>query len=211
MIQATQNLSIQYIGQHLDLRVGGWRERESHLLARNPSGLCTELMGVAQLVKNLSTMWETWIWSLGWEDPLAKGKATHSSILAWRIPWTTKSMGSQRVELNWAIFTHFFFPHKSLDSKMKEKNKIPFSSHVFPHSEIHRYPFPFLKQKNPVHTALDKGNWLGHNSSVGPQSVLRASQTAKVKNLPVSAGEARDMGSIPGLGRSPGERRGDLL
>ena len=42
---------------------------------------------VAQLVKNLPVMWETWVRSLGWEDPLAKGKATHSSILAWRIPW----------------------------------------------------------------------------------------------------------------------------
>ena len=41
-----------------------------------------------QLVKNLPTMWETWVQSLGWEDPLKKGKATHSSILAWRIPWT---------------------------------------------------------------------------------------------------------------------------
>ena len=43
---------------------------------------------VAQLVKNLPTMWETWVRSLGCEDPLEKGKATHSSILAWRIPWT---------------------------------------------------------------------------------------------------------------------------
>ena len=43
---------------------------------------------VAQLVKNLPAMWETWVRSLGWEDPLEKGKATHSSILAWRIPWT---------------------------------------------------------------------------------------------------------------------------
>ena len=42
----------------------------------------------AQLVKNLTVMWETWVRSLGWEDPLEKGKATHSSILAWRIPWT---------------------------------------------------------------------------------------------------------------------------
>ena len=55
-------------------------------------GLCATL--VAQLVKNLPAMWETWVRSLGWEDPLEKGKATHSSILAWRIPWT---MGSQRV------------------------------------------------------------------------------------------------------------------
>ena len=41
---------------------------------------------VAQLVKNPPAMWETWVQSLGWEDPLEKGKATHSSILAWRIP-----------------------------------------------------------------------------------------------------------------------------
>ena len=43
---------------------------------------------VAQLVKNPPAMWETWVRSLGWEDPLEKGRATHSSILAWRIPWT---------------------------------------------------------------------------------------------------------------------------
>ena len=42
---------------------------------------------VTQLVKNPPAMWETWSQSLGWEDPLEKGKATHSSILAWRIPW----------------------------------------------------------------------------------------------------------------------------
>ena len=43
---------------------------------------------VAQLVKNLPAMQETWVQSLGWEDPLETGKATHSSFLAWRIPWT---------------------------------------------------------------------------------------------------------------------------
>ena len=42
----------------------------------------------AQLVKNLHAMQETWVLSLGWEDPLKKEMATHSSILAWRIPWT---------------------------------------------------------------------------------------------------------------------------
>ena len=52
---------------------------------------------VTQLVKSQPEMWETWVRSLGWEDPLEKGKATHSSILAWRIPWTVQSMGSQRV------------------------------------------------------------------------------------------------------------------
>ena len=52
---------------------------------------------VAQLVKNPPAMWEAWIQSLGWEGPLEEGKATHSSILAWRIPWTVQSMGLQRV------------------------------------------------------------------------------------------------------------------
>ena len=52
---------------------------------------------VAQLVKNPPAMWETWVRSMGWEDPLEKGKATHSSILVWRIPWTVQSLGSQRV------------------------------------------------------------------------------------------------------------------
>ena len=52
---------------------------------------------VPQLVKNLPAVWETWVQSLGWEDPLEKGKATHSSILAWKIPWTVWSMGSQKV------------------------------------------------------------------------------------------------------------------
>ena len=57
---------------------------------------------VVQKVKNLPAMQETWVQSLGQEDPLEKGMATHSSILAWRIPWTKEpggllSMGSQRV------------------------------------------------------------------------------------------------------------------
>ena len=53
---------------------------------------------VAQLVKNPPAMWETWVPSLGWEDPLGKGKATRSSILAWTIPWTIQSMEFSRPE-----------------------------------------------------------------------------------------------------------------
>ena len=52
---------------------------------------------IAQLVKNPPAMQETPVQSLGWEDPLEKRKATHSSIVAWRIPWTVSSVGSQRV------------------------------------------------------------------------------------------------------------------
>ena len=59
-------------------------------------------MEVDQMVKNVPTMQETWVRSLGQEDPLEKGMATHSNILAWRIPWTKEpgglqSMGLQRV------------------------------------------------------------------------------------------------------------------
>ena len=66
---------------------------------------CASLM--AQLVKNLPAMRETWVRSLGWEDPLEKGTAIHSSILAWRISWT--AMGSQRIGHDWATFMFFHF------------------------------------------------------------------------------------------------------
>ena len=70
---------------------------------------------VAQLVKNPPAMQEIWVGSLGWEDPLEKGKATHSSILAWRITWTVYSMGSQRVRYDSMTFTfHFTNPSFTL-------------------------------------------------------------------------------------------------
>ena len=66
---------------------------------------------VAQMAKHLPTMRETWVQSLGWEDLLEKEMATHSSILAWKIPWTEEpgrlqSMGSQRVGYDWATSLH---------------------------------------------------------------------------------------------------------
>ena len=51
------------------------------------------------MVKNPPAMQETWVQSLGWEDPLKKGLATHSSILAWRIPWTEEFGGLQSMRL----------------------------------------------------------------------------------------------------------------
>ena len=63
---------------------------------------------MAQMVKSLPAVWEIRVQSLGWEDPLEKEMATHSSILAWQIPWTgepggLQSMGSQRVGHDWAM------------------------------------------------------------------------------------------------------------
>ena len=66
---------------------------------------------MAQLVKNPPAMWETWVQSLGWEDPLEKGKATHSSILDWRISWTVhgvaKSQTQQRLSLSQLPFIEY--------------------------------------------------------------------------------------------------------
>ena len=59
-----------------------------------------------ELVKNPPAMWETWVRSLGWEDPLEKRKATHVSILAWRIPWTIQSMGHKQLDMTEQLSLH---------------------------------------------------------------------------------------------------------
>ena len=80
----------------------------------SPSSFVFDLSLVAQKVKRLPTMGETQVRSLGWEDPLEKEMTTHSSILAWRIPWTQEPgklwfIGLQRVGHHWAISLHFIF------------------------------------------------------------------------------------------------------
>ena len=66
----------------------------------------TQASLVAQMIKNLPAVWETQVQSLCWENPLGKGMATHTSILAWTVPWTEEpgrlqSMGLQKVGLDW--------------------------------------------------------------------------------------------------------------
>ena len=80
---------------------------------------------VAQLVKNLPAMWETWVWSLGWEDPLEKGTDTHSSILAWRIGWIEEpgrlqSMGIVIFLLNYSLKgrDHVCFSHSIIATNL---------------------------------------------------------------------------------------------
>ena len=68
---------------------------------------------MAQMVKNLPAIWETWVQSLGWEDPLEKGMATHSSILAWRLPWTEdlagySSWGRKESDITEPLLLSFF-------------------------------------------------------------------------------------------------------
>ena len=71
---------------------------------------------MAQLVKNLLAMWEPWVLFLGWEDPLEKGMVTHSSILAWRIPWTIQSMGVTKGQTRLSGFHFQFTFHPSTHS-----------------------------------------------------------------------------------------------
>ena len=67
---------------------------------------------VAQLVKNPSAIWETWVRSLSWENPLEKGTATHSSILSWRIPWTTiHRIAKSRTQLSDFHFHSYISTH----------------------------------------------------------------------------------------------------
>ena len=128
----------------------------------------------------LLTMQETWVQAPGWEDPLQKGMATHSSFLAWRIPWTEElgrlqSVGSQRVE--------------QLTLSLISLNKVCWD---FPGGPV-------------VKTSRSNAGSVGWI----PVWELRASQVALVvKNPSAIAGDIRDTGSIPGSGRSPGEGNG---
>ena len=81
------------------------KKKKKYWPARSSSGyrLVIRSALIAQLVKNLPAMQETLVWFLGWEGPLEKGKATHFSIQAWRIPCTIQSMGLQRVGVTFAF------------------------------------------------------------------------------------------------------------
>ena len=96
---------------------------------------------VSQMVKNLSGMQETQVWTLGWEDPLEKGKVMHFRILAWRIPWTEEpgglqSMGSQRVKTwlseQWlTLFQTYLSINSSNFFRHQHNETYPVTVHVF--------------------------------------------------------------------------------
>ena len=104
-------LSGELHGQRSLVGYSPWGHRVRHDWATNIFTFKTIYLErtslVAQTVKCLPTMWETWVQSLGWEDPLEKAMETHSSTLAWKIPWMEEpgklqSVGSQRVRYDWA-------------------------------------------------------------------------------------------------------------
>ena len=84
----------------------------------------THTVGYYSAIKDPYLLMESknWVRSLGQEDPLEKGKAAHSNILAWRIPWTVQSMGSQRLQQDWVTFT-FTFIYKTETGSQPIENK----------------------------------------------------------------------------------------
>ena len=93
-----KNSIINHLQQgHTHMHTHNSSQTFSHLHLSKEQGFCylasmCRASLVAHTVKNLSAMWETWVRSLSWKDPLEEGLATHSSILAWRPPWTEKSV-----------------------------------------------------------------------------------------------------------------------
>ena len=75
------DLRIQHQNEEYSMQISGTSSLYSSLFLKLQASL------VAQMVKNLPAVWETWVQFLGWEDPPEKGTAVHSSVLAWRIPW----------------------------------------------------------------------------------------------------------------------------
>ena len=102
---------------------------------------------MSQTVKHLPSMWETWVWSLGQEDPLEKGMAVHSSILAWRIsqteePGRLQPMGSQRVRhCSWNLIIVYLISMEILPKLHKPRREL------------------FFLKKLGIHTILHEDNW----------------------------------------------------
>ena len=105
---------------------------------------------VVQTVKRLSAMLETWVLCLGWEDPLEKEMATHSSTVAWKIPWTEEpcrlqSMGSQRVEHDWATLLLLYYSIWDLSSPTRGQTRVPCTGRwILNHWTIREVPSLYL-------------------------------------------------------------------
>ena len=106
---------------------------------------------MAQLVKNLPAMQETWVQSLGWEDPCEKGKAIYSSILAWRIPGTVQSMVLDMAErLSLSLWT------ETENSRTIKGGGWPRPDHIFFHSQGQEISPTTHTQKSSMEV---KGEW----------------------------------------------------
>ena len=139
---------------------------------------------VVQRLKRLPAMWETWVRSLGWEDPLEKEMATHSNTLAWRIPGTGKpgwlpSIGLYRVGHDWsdlaaaaAAYTYWGFPSGSYGKEFvynaRDLGSTPGSGKS--PGEGNGYPF----QSSCLENFMDQGDWqapVEHNWTTNPFTI----------------------------------------
>ena len=103
---------------------------------------------VARRVKNLPAVQETWVQSLSWEDPLEKGMTTHSSILAWRIPWTEEPGGLQSMGLQGQTrLSDFHFPH------VQSTNS---ATLLYPQNISRRWPLLTTSQGKPPSSPLHR-------------------------------------------------------
>ena len=118
---------------------------------------------VAQLVKNPPAMRETWVQSLCWEDPLEKGKATHSSILAWRIPWTISPWGCKELDMTEQL--------SQLDSKLFENQASPafgsfLSFETLSYIQQQSFPRYLGSHREIIHVLLHSDSYPSPQSSV---------------------------------------------
>ena len=116
----------------------------------------TDLIWMAQMVKNLHAVQKTWVWFLGWEDPLEKGMTTNSSILAWRIPWTEEPgglqcIGLQRVGHDWASNTFTFTD--ILNKCCFEGKDLLWDYMILAYSQFASSRFPSSHSPSDLHTA----------------------------------------------------------
>ena len=117
---------------------------------------------MAQTVKRLPTVRETWVQSLGWEDPLEKEMATYSSTLAWRIPWVEEpgrlqSMGSQRVRHDWV--TSLYFTLEKNEIRIKHTQKLTQSRVKLRRRQWHPTPVLLLEKSYGLRSLVGCNPW----------------------------------------------------
>ena len=180
---------------------------------------------MAQRVKCLPAVQETWVWSPGWEDPLEKEMATHSSTLAWNIPWTEEpgrlqSRASQGVAHDWATS---LLSSKKLEDCSLWSYRVLFFKELVECNDLTVYLYLLctyhvltialhvLTSHLNFTTALEVGSIVIIPILYVTQPKAGSPGGSVVKNLPANAGDSGDSGWIPGLGRSPGGGNGNPL
>ena len=116
---------------------------------------------VAQIVKCLSTVWETWVWALGWEDPLEKEMAIHSRTIAWKIPWTEEpgslqsTGGKESDTTEWLHFLSFPILIPLVEKTILVSIQLLLSFVWVSFRTFHYFPLIFLSVLFPVQHCFD--------------------------------------------------------